>query len=849
MKNQLLTNSSLLFVTLLLSTFSANAQNVNPEKAPSLARVDDLAEVKTKAQWLVQNQTSSVSNITNITISEGESGLNLIIENDDNTPLQPLIFPLENNLIIEFTNTELNLSSGDSFVTTDVNEDISRIEAVNNDNGGVTITVTGVEQAPTAQIIPSQENLVLGIDTDGMMAREDEQTIELVVTANRAQEDINEVPRSVTVINREQIEEQTRISRDLGEILPKLVPGIAPSTQTSSIFGQPLRGRNVGVLIDGVPQSTNRNAQRDLRNIDPSSIERIEVLRGPSAIYGDGATGGLINIITRGAGDTPFQATTNVSLNSILTDVGDSFGYNLEQSFGGTSRGWNYFFNASYGATGGFFDSEGDRIPPDPQGQGGLADLQTLNLLGKVGYDINENQNIEFSINYFDDQQNSDFTLDPTPSGEKAEARRGLQLPNQPNTENLVLNLRYQNSALGNSSLSSQIYYRDYSTRFFPFDLRTSPAFGNAVLQSEVRSQKFGTRVDIDTPLLPEDKLNLTWGLDYFNEDSSQPADIFDNDIFANSDGLIFQKIGEGFLSPPTSQNNLGLFAQTRWKPLESLTINGGIRQEFVGVNVGDFTTLGGNQVQGGKLDYSATLFNIGGIYSLNDNVGIYANFAQGFSVADVARALRTSPDGSRVTDLKPEAQKVDTYEIGVRGNWDNVQASLAYFYSFSDLGTTFDSNFGIVRDPQRIYGIEGDINYDIDDNWAVGGTFTWTDGSRDPNNDGNFDADLPNTIIAPVKLTAYVENQTTPNWRNRLQLLYSGGRDPQGTGFDLGPVDSYLTADFISSVKLGDGELNIGIENLFNSFYYPNISQIYGGRSRSAAKGISFKIGYSFDW
>ncbi|WP_042723354.1 type I restriction endonuclease, partial [Flavobacterium sp. B17] len=42
-----------------------------------------------------------------------------------------------------------------------------------------------------------------------------------------------------------------------------------------------LRGRQVLVLIDGIPQSTPlRNGARDIRSIDPSVIERIEVING-----------------------------------------------------------------------------------------------------------------------------------------------------------------------------------------------------------------------------------------------------------------------------------------------------------------------------------------------------------------------------------------------------------------------------------------------------------------------------------------------------------------------------------------------------------------------------------------
>ncbi|NEO28264.1 MAG: TonB-dependent receptor, partial [Kamptonema sp. SIO4C4] len=386
-------------------------------------------------------------------------------------------------------------------------------------------------------------------------------------------------------------------------------------------------------------------------------------------------------------------------------------------------------------------------------------------------------------------------------------------------------------------------------TRFSPFDLRLSDAFGNNVLQSEVESEKWGGRLDIETPLTQDDTLNLVWGADYFHEDSAQPADLFDPTIFANSDGLNFVPTGRGFLSPPLEQDNLGLFAQLTWQPTETLTLNGGIRQEIVGVSLDTFTTLAGNTITGGDLDYDATLFNIGAVYGLNENLNVFANFAQGFSLADIARTLRTAPGGLSVERLRPEPQKVDNYEIGIRGDWDTVQASLSGFYSYSELGTTFNEDFGIARDPQRIYGIEADINAEVSPTWLVGGTFTWTEGKRDVDGDDDFETPLPNTQIPPIKLTAYVENQTTSTWSNRLQLLYSGTRDPEGTGYALEEVDSYLTADFISQLDMGNGTLSLAVENMFNSLYFPNISQISAGNSLSAARGARVRLTYTLEW
>lgn len=66
---------------------------------------------------------------------------------------------------------------------------------------------------------------------------------------------------------------------------------MSDSSRTITEYGQTLRGRSMLVMVDGVPLNTNRDSSRNLANIDPALIERVEVIRGSSAIYGSGATG------------------------------------------------------------------------------------------------------------------------------------------------------------------------------------------------------------------------------------------------------------------------------------------------------------------------------------------------------------------------------------------------------------------------------------------------------------------------------------------------------------------------------------------------------------------------------
>ncbi|MEM7428178.1 MAG: TonB-dependent receptor [Pseudomonadota bacterium] len=240
------------------------------------------------------------------------------------------------------------------------------------------------------------------------------------------------------------------------------------------------------------------------------------------------------------------------------------------------------------------------------------------------------------------------------------------------------------------------------------------------------------------------------------------------------------------------------------------------------------------------------------------------ANFAQGFSVPDITSILGNAFTVVDISDeLLLEPQKVDNYEVGVRADFDRVQLSLSGFYNESDLGTNFSvdpEGFAVpVRAPQRNYGVEATLDWQPSDIWRLGGTFSWNEGENDENDDGDFIA-LSSLDIKPFKVSVYVENETTPGWTNRLELLGVGSRDrgfnarnDLGLRVDETDIDGYITLDFLSSIKLNPGTLTLGVTNLLNNQYLPAGSQTLTQPGiearRVAAPGIRFSLGYSVEF
>lgn len=807
-------------------------------------------------------QEVNLFTIENITVESAQTGLNLIIDGSSNLSTQPLIYPDGNNLIIEFSNAELGF---EGLAQENLSDEIIALRAESVEGNIVRISITGKDQAPQGEVIFfNDNNLILSVIPSSETANNfsEEETIELFITAaGRTEEDVQNVPRSVTVIDRPQIQEQANITNDLRNVLGSLVPGFGPPAGENtprSIF-QNLRGRSPLILIDGVPLTSNYGLDRELRTIDPDLIERIEVVRGPTAIYGGQATGGLINILTRNPSPKPLQTELSASLGLSLVHPRDSFSNRLGGLVSGTSESGNgdYLLFLRREDNGAFFDAQGDRIPETSGG--GIIDSTAYTVFAKTGFRFDENQRLQLTFNYYDSQQDTDFISDPIirsiPGIQKA---RALQVNSDTvdtdlaGDQNLFVSATYTHDDLFGSKALAQIYYRDYTSIVGEADFR-GDGFFDAILRQRAGGDKWGTRLQIDTPLsFMGGESNIVWGLDYVRENNQAPFEEFDPISFDND--RTFRKIRERTFVPLHTLGQLGIFGQLRWDINPDWIISGGLRHERIGLEVDDYTTFFGRDIEGGNLDFNATVFNLGTVYKINEQLNVFASFAQGFSVPAFGGVLRNPP--ANFTSVGQNLQltepiKVNNYEIGLRGQWNNTQASISAFYNTSDLGQGFAFSGGVsqvVRAPERIYGIEATVDSKIDDYWSLGGSFSWAEGESDDDDDGSF-LPISSFNISPIKLTGYIQHQTTSRWDNRLQFLYVGNRSRAfDEGVDAVPITGYFLVDYISNVKIGEGTLQIGIRNLFNRQYNPLSSQFVSGFNEpfnAAASGTTLTVGY----
>ncbi len=217
---------------------------------------------------------------------------------------------------------------------------------------------------------------------------------DIVVVATRLKSPYKEIGSSVTVIDREYIENTKK--QKVVDLLEE-VPGItvarsgAAGGQQTSVFIRGADSDHTMIIIDGVEMNDPGNPTRsfDFGQLEVTNIEKIEVLRGAqSTLYGSDAMGGVISITTkRGKGKPQFYFSSEAG------------SFDTFRQEGGLSGG-NDLFYYSYGMS--YTDSKGHYSTSHNLGHREHDGFENLTVSGKVGVTPFENLDLFTSIRYID---------------------------------------------------------------------------------------------------------------------------------------------------------------------------------------------------------------------------------------------------------------------------------------------------------------------------------------------------------------------------------------------------------------------------------------------------------------
>ena len=136
---------------------------------------------------------------------------------------------------------------------------------------------------------------------------------EVIVTATRTGGRIDDQPTRVEVLTREEIEEKMLMTPGdivmmLNEMGGMRVQTTSPSMGAATVRIQGMRGRYTRLLFDGLPLAGQQAGGLGLLQIPPMDLGQVEVIKGvASALYGAGAMGGVINLVSRRPQDEPVR--------------------------------------------------------------------------------------------------------------------------------------------------------------------------------------------------------------------------------------------------------------------------------------------------------------------------------------------------------------------------------------------------------------------------------------------------------------------------------------------------------------------------------------------------------------
>lgn len=665
---------------------------------------------------------------------------------------------------------------------------------------------------------------------------------EVVITANRIKEKKTDAVANVTIIDQKKLQQFIKIAPDMSHLIGMIEPAMSLSTNTTNNRYQNLRGRSILVLIDGIPQSTPlRATDRDIRSIDPAAVERIEIVKGATSIYGNGAIGGIMNIVTKKSPKNVIfggQTTIGASARDSFKE-NRGFGYRFNQQIYGNYKGFSYLVDGAMNQTGSAIDGTGEYISP----RYGLGDVRTYNGLVKLGYQFDDDNKVEAMYNFHQSLQNSPLVA----SGGKYLERPRIGVYGTKDPAAQDEGMRYNHNAYIKFNSNNIFKRTDLELSAFTqhqyaiFDYRKhnarSPRWESSSGQATVKGEKYGIRTQLTSKVLFSENVftQLLYGADVLIDKTSQPL------------------VDGRYWMPELTSYNSAPFLQTKTTFFQYYVLKAGLRYDYIDVSVPNYEVLRLRNtdprvyVKGGDLTYNNLSPNVGIAYNQFKYFQPFISYSQGFSIFDLGRTLRAAK-ADVLSKINTEPVKTENYEAGAYAELSKyVHLSGSYFYTYSKLGSDLKSVSGfwvVDRTPQKVYGFE--VNADIfPAKWlTLGGSFISFEGKKKSTEDGDWDGYMSGTSIPAPKATAYI--RVTPTEYSYLQVnyLHTGSRDrfspdnrgvyTEGEGI-VYPIDLFsLSAGYTFNKSFS---LALGIENLTDKVYYTPASMLVA-RDAEYARG-----------
>ena len=351
------------------------------------------------------------------------------------------------------------------------------------------------------------------VTADFSMEEDFFQTEQVVVTATRTEKLMQDVPVITEIITAAEIAEKG--AEDVSEILEDR-PGInieSGTTGNKFLYMNGVDSRRILILVDNVPQTGKLNDRIQLNFIDADKIDHIEIVKGPgSALYGNDAMGGVINIITRGyARGFKIQANGRTGSN-------DLFSGNLNIS--GSLNKLGYYFNVDHFQKG--FDQGASEIK--------INETKSNSFSGKLKYDFSNLGELQLQSEFKTDEQSSESSF------------MGGVSENLSKNDNFNTNLVWRNSLTRTLQYQFTGYYSD-NFRTYESAPQNSPVPASVDTTTD---QLIGLKSDFTYQPLNQVKFDLGFDVsknDYENERMADAQTRNQTGVFIQAETNLFKKL------------------------------------------------------------------------------------------------------------------------------------------------------------------------------------------------------------------------------------------------------------------------------------------------------------------
>ncbi len=821
-----------LFFGLCLTGVTVMAQPVWAQKAYQTGQIN-------QSQSFSQLPTpQSLTLVTGVKVNATDKGVEVILETPQGDKLQVLPKKEGNTYIIDIANAQLRLPNGNMFRQEKPVAGIIEVTVINQDANSIRVKAIGETSLPTVELFDSDEGLIFSFTAVATSSQtpppeqpasekqpeqptaSTDEPIELVVTGSQDSEynvpDANtatktdtpilEIPQAIQVVPRQVIEDQ-RVQR-IADAL-RNVSGVTPKINLVGADTYTIRGFDTDTNLRNGFRHDNFSAYTDT-----STIERVEVLKGPaSVLYGQLEPGGVVNYITKQPLDEPYYSAT--------FSAGSYSYYRPEIDISGPITQDNsslYRFIAAYENTGGFRD---------------FAFKELYTFAPSLRVKLSDTTNLDLQYEYVNLNQSYDRGLMPNNESLNLPISFNFGEPSDrydlfANRVNVALAHQFSDNWRFRSGVSVQTV-DDYRSNFQPVDLEErfseeDPFVDRRYNKVDGYSRDYGWQNDLvgkfktgsiaHELLLGFELSRSVYGYKFLINYDDVPALNFLNPVYGAAVPTTFD---EGF-EQERNTNRVGLYVQDSVSLLPNLKVLLGGRFDFVRFrDEYNSDIINGAETDITKRYYEVFSPRIGLVYQPLKNLSIYTSYTRAFKPNESAIDANGTP-------LEPE--RGTQYEVGVKGEFLNgkLTATLAaYEITKTNVSTTDLNNtdFSVAAGEVKSRGIELDIAGEILPGWNVIASFSHNDAYVSEDNNlpvGDRLANAPR-YSASLWTTYEIQNGSLQGLGFGAGVFFVGDREV--TVPNTITIPSYARTDATIFYRKANYQVGLSFKNLLDIKYY----------------------------